>query len=644
MAAVHDKATGSGGAGRTAGQDRADARGKAIAPARRCAYAVLRRVFEHGAYADLALRAEADSAGLDARDRALAMRLAYGAVQRKGTLDHLIEQLAERPATRLDPPVLAALRLGLYELLYLAGSPDYAIVADAVELAKTPRAWRARPRQCGAAPRRTRRSRRAARRARRCRRPSRRPCCTHTPSGSPACGGSGSEPIARAALLASDNEPGEVALRANTLVTDADSLELALAEQSVVERTATRMIPEALVLDGPLDAARARRCGRRARSSRSRALRCSSRARWHRRRASACSTYARRPDGKTTHLAALMEGDGDGPRRRAKPRAGRCARADRPAPTRRQRPRRGRRRRRTARRGGRLRPRARRSAVLGARHAAGARRPALACRRRPTSSRWPRNSPRFWPPAPRSLRPGGVLVYSTCTISPIENEHLIAGFLDSHPDFSLDDLAAELPALSDARAAGLPARGLSADAAALRSHSGLLHRATAQELTRGGRAERFRQGVRRPRPAVPELRRAVAAPYQPARPLSLRILPAPLRADLCLSQLRRALDDRAHVLDRDHEVQSTAAIRCSSPYERLRARAAGRRARGAVDPLGRFRAPARAGRRGARRGRARDPRGRDGRALRAADHAWPGGRRRARRAGARRRGRCSTCT
>ena len=42
----------------------------------------------------------------------------------------------------------------------------------------------------------------------------------------------------------------------------------------------------------------------------------------------------------------------------------------------------------------------------------------------------------------KALRPGGVLVYSTCTISPTENEHVIANFLDSHADFSLDDLAA----------------------------------------------------------------------------------------------------------------------------------------------------------------------------------------------------------
>ena len=84
-----------------------------VAPARACAYAVVRRVFERGAFADETFQAEARH--LDGRDRALAMRLAYGAVQRRGTADHLVEDLAERPAARLDPPVLAALRLGLYE-------------------------------------------------------------------------------------------------------------------------------------------------------------------------------------------------------------------------------------------------------------------------------------------------------------------------------------------------------------------------------------------------------------------------------------------------------------------------------------------------------------------------------------------------
>jgi 16S rRNA (cytosine967-C5)-methyltransferase len=46
-----------------------------------------------------------------------------------------------------------------------------------------------------------------------------------------------------------------------------------------------------------------------------------------------------------------------------------------------------------------------------------------------------------------AVRPGGVLVYSTCTVSPTENERQISTFLKANPDFALDDLGAELPAL-----------------------------------------------------------------------------------------------------------------------------------------------------------------------------------------------------
>ena len=90
-----------------------------VTPARRVAFAVVRRVFEQGAYADRALHGEAE--GLEPRDRALATRLAFGTVQRRGSLDWIIARLA-RPVGELDPPVAAALRLGLYQLLFL--DPD----------------------------------------------------------------------------------------------------------------------------------------------------------------------------------------------------------------------------------------------------------------------------------------------------------------------------------------------------------------------------------------------------------------------------------------------------------------------------------------------------------------------------------------
>jgi len=105
-----------------------------IAPARRAAYEVVRRVFEDDAYADRAFSAAA--AGLDARDRALAQQLAYGTVQRARTLDHAIDTLGRRPLRKLDPPVRASLRLGAYQLGYLEGVPAWAAANESVELVR----------------------------------------------------------------------------------------------------------------------------------------------------------------------------------------------------------------------------------------------------------------------------------------------------------------------------------------------------------------------------------------------------------------------------------------------------------------------------------------------------------------------------
>jgi 16S rRNA (cytosine967-C5)-methyltransferase len=107
-----------------------------ISPARALAFEVIRATFEDGAFTELAFRESADERGLAGRERAQAQRLAYGAVQRRGTSDTAIERLAERSVRLLDPPVLAALRLGLYELLFADATPDHAAVDQAVELVK----------------------------------------------------------------------------------------------------------------------------------------------------------------------------------------------------------------------------------------------------------------------------------------------------------------------------------------------------------------------------------------------------------------------------------------------------------------------------------------------------------------------------
>ena len=104
-----------------------------VSPARRAAQQTLLRVFEDEAYADRAFRSAAE--GLDERDRALAQRLVYGAIQRVRTLDHGIEALGRRPVARLDPAVRAALRLGAYQLAF-SDVAVHAAVNESVELVR----------------------------------------------------------------------------------------------------------------------------------------------------------------------------------------------------------------------------------------------------------------------------------------------------------------------------------------------------------------------------------------------------------------------------------------------------------------------------------------------------------------------------
>jgi 16S rRNA (cytosine967-C5)-methyltransferase len=107
-----------------------------VAPARALAFEAIRATFEQDAHTERFFREEADRRELPARERAQAQRLAFGAVQRRGTADAAIERLAERSPRLLDPAVIAALRLGLYELLFADATPDHAAVDQAVELVK----------------------------------------------------------------------------------------------------------------------------------------------------------------------------------------------------------------------------------------------------------------------------------------------------------------------------------------------------------------------------------------------------------------------------------------------------------------------------------------------------------------------------
>jgi 16S rRNA (cytosine967-C5)-methyltransferase len=86
-------------------------------PARQAAFDVLRAVSERDAYANLALPALLRERGLTGRDAAFATELTYGTSRAIGLLDAVIARAANRPVEQIDPVLLELLRLGAYQLL-----------------------------------------------------------------------------------------------------------------------------------------------------------------------------------------------------------------------------------------------------------------------------------------------------------------------------------------------------------------------------------------------------------------------------------------------------------------------------------------------------------------------------------------------
>ena len=102
-----------------------------VAPARRSAFEILRRVETESAYASVQL------AALDSRmredDRALCHELVLGVLRRQLWLDKTIEHFGERKIGKLDPAVRLALEVGLYQLRFLTRIPASAAVNESVK-------------------------------------------------------------------------------------------------------------------------------------------------------------------------------------------------------------------------------------------------------------------------------------------------------------------------------------------------------------------------------------------------------------------------------------------------------------------------------------------------------------------------------
>jgi 16S rRNA (cytosine967-C5)-methyltransferase len=406
-----------------------------VAPARRVAYRVLRRVFEQQAYADRALYAEAGE--LDQRDRALALTLVYGTVQRRRTLDHILGRLSTRPPDKIDPPVLQALRLGLFQLLMLDGITEYAAVHDSVELVKAE--------SHGGAGFVNALLRRAVR------------------EGGEILAGLSDDTAAQAAilhsvpdwlaelwwgelgpddaraLLAHINTPSETVIRVNTLRGELPSvvaaLDVATTPAAPPALAGLPPLPEGLIINDRFDLVGSELWadGRIVAQSRSAMLVARVLAPVAGERVlDLCAA----PGGKTTHAAALMQGEGEVVAVERNPARARglsenCRRlgadivtvtetdavsftADEPFD---------------------------RVIVDPPCSGLGTLQSRPDLRWQPRREEIPdltRKQRQILETGARALKPDGVLVYSVCTITRAEGDGVVSAFLDDHPDFSLD--------------------------------------------------------------------------------------------------------------------------------------------------------------------------------------------------------------
>ena len=107
-----------------------------IAPARVAALRAIRAVTKGQADLAAALhRVRPDVP--DRRDRALANEIVAGTLRWQGALDHLVQYFAQRPLSKFDPVVLDVLRLSVYQLIHLDRVPPSAVVSDAVDLTRS---------------------------------------------------------------------------------------------------------------------------------------------------------------------------------------------------------------------------------------------------------------------------------------------------------------------------------------------------------------------------------------------------------------------------------------------------------------------------------------------------------------------------
>jgi 16S rRNA (cytosine967-C5)-methyltransferase len=411
--------------------------------ARALALEILLRVETRDAYADRLLETLPDRARLDPRDRALVTEIVLGTLRWQGRVDWALRRVSRRPLDELTPWVRALLRLTAYQLGFLDRVPPWAAVHEAVKLAKRRRAPGAAAYVNGVL-----------------RALAAEPRPWPTPDADDpveALALRASQPAwlvrrwwtrhgldeAEALAMAMSAAP-PLSVRANTLRAPAATVAEALRRAGVGARP-TRFAPEGLVLEGAGDLRELAPLRDGSVTVQDEAAIVVGHALGPLPGETVADVCAA-PGTKTTHLAALMANRGrivaadPHPGRLGLVRAA-CARLGATI----------------------VEPR-----LADARALADAVGPAcdrvlvdapcsnLGVLRRNPDGKWRRRPEDFATLVPAQaaildaaaelVRPGGVLVYATCSLEPEENEAVVAGFRARRPDFVPDSLPAAVPA------------------------------------------------------------------------------------------------------------------------------------------------------------------------------------------------------
>ena len=105
--------------------------------ARKAALTALEKCRRGGAWSDAVLGSAMDAEGLDARDRALAAALCYGVLQNRLLLDEKIWEVSTQKLGKIEPKVLDILRISSFQLMFLTKIPASAAVNEGVKLCRS---------------------------------------------------------------------------------------------------------------------------------------------------------------------------------------------------------------------------------------------------------------------------------------------------------------------------------------------------------------------------------------------------------------------------------------------------------------------------------------------------------------------------